>query len=55
MPPRWARDGVGDPTDIDDERCILFCTRLTVNITGDLSETFGKKYFIKNGVLDKNK
>lgn len=37
MPPRWANVGVGVPTDIDDERCILFCTRLTVNMTGDLS------------------
>lgn len=33
---RWAI-GVGAPTDIDWERCILFWTRLTVNITGDLS------------------
>lgn len=37
IPPRWANVGVGEPTDIDDERCILFCTRLTVNMTGDLS------------------
>lgn len=38
IPPRWA-SGAVVPTDIDDERCILFCTRLTVNITGDLSKS----------------
>lgn len=37
IPPRCAK-GVDAPTDIDDERCILFWTRLTVRITGDLSE-----------------
>lgn len=36
IPPRWAK-GVVAPTDNDDERCILFWTRLTVRITGDLS------------------
>lgn len=36
MLPRCA-NGVGVPTDIDGERCIFDCTRLTVNVTGDLS------------------
>lgn len=36
IPPRCA-NGVPVPTDIDGDRCILFCTRLTVNMTGDLS------------------
>lgn len=36
-------NGVGVPTDMDDERCIFVCTRLTVSITGDLSKLMTKE------------
>lgn len=39
IPTLWDN---GVPTEIDGDRCILFCTRLTVNMTGDLS---GKRNF----------
>lgn len=45
---------VGVPTDIDGDRCILLCTRLTVNMTGDLSGELwmvGKNRFVNKSIV----